>query len=84
MNIKRSSRCALGAVQLFNSTWADSSKSIGTICGNITDDARVFVSRTDAFTLTYIAYRSFMRVQPFSAVISFTYGMKNAICNFDC
>jgi hypothetical protein len=76
MNIKRSSKCALGAVQLFNSTWTDSSQNIGTICGNITDDARVFVSRTNTFTLTYMAYRSFMRVQPFTAVISFTYGKK--------
>lgn len=74
MNIKRSSKCLLGAVQLFNATWADSSYSVGTICGNITDDGRVFVSRSNALTMTYIAYRSFMRVQPFSAVISFTYG----------
>lgn len=64
--------CSYEGVHLFNSTWADPQQNVVTICGNITDDARVFISRFNFYTITYKESRGIKR--PFRAVISFTYG----------
>lgn len=69
-------RCSYEGVHLFNSTWADPQQKVVTICGNITDDARVFISRFNFYTITYKETKALEKIRrPFRAVISFTYGI---------
>jgi len=76
--VKRSNLCMLSSIRIYNSSWPDANQQIGKFCGNITDEARTFVSKKSSAVLAYVAYRSYIRVKPFSVAISFTYGnLKN-------
>jgi hypothetical protein len=72
----------MSSVKMYNAPWANSNEQLATICGNVTNDARVFVSKSDAMTLSYSAIRTYAEVEPFSVAISFTYG-KNKLVHFE-
>ncbi|XP_059488336.1 cubilin-like isoform X2 [Neocloeon triangulifer] len=74
INLRRSNKCVLSSIQLFNGTATDPKAKIATFCGNVSDDQRVFVSQGNVLTLNYIAFRTYMRTNPFSVAVSFTYG----------
>ncbi|XP_059471095.1 cubilin-like [Neocloeon triangulifer] len=74
INLKRTTRCLLSSIQLFNSTWADPKAKTAEFCGNVTEDQRVFVSQGSVLTLRCFMKHTYMMQNPFSVGISFTYG----------
>ncbi|XP_065344562.1 cubilin [Cloeon dipterum] len=72
--VPKTQKCRGGAVKLFDARWQDRKKSIVQMCGNISDSQRVYISRGNEATLAYVASRPYAKANPFSVVISFTYG----------